>query len=111
MRLTPEQLDRLRQHLQTNFRGGCTVCGNPHWQFDDVIFELRQFAGGGFAADALIKPAIAVTCTNCGHIVMLNAIATGVIRIEQSAGAEPINQETFTETEETLVEDDDDEVI
>lgn len=97
MRLNQEQLEQLRRHLQANFRGGCTACGNPNWQFDDVIFELRQFVGGGISADSLIKPAIAVTCTNCGHIELINAITAGVIRIEQQP-ASAVNQESFTET-------------
>jgi hypothetical protein len=97
MRLNQEQVERLRQHLQQRLRGGCNACGNPNWQFDDVIFELRQFVGGGISADSLIKPLIAITCTNCGNVMLMNAIAAGVLRVEQQAGSQP-NQQSFSET-------------
>ncbi len=101
MRISPDQLEHLRQHLQATFKGGCTVCGNPHWQFDDIIFELRQFVGGGISTEGMIKPVIAVTCSTCGHIIMINAINAGVIQIQQQdSGEEPARQESFTETGE-----------
>ena len=111
MRISPDQLERLRMHLQSTFRGGCTVCGSPNWQFDDVIFELRQFVGGGISTEGMIKPVIPVTCSQCGHVIMINAINAGVIQVQQQPGVEAPRQESFTEVDEEEVEEDEDDGI
>lgn len=80
MRLNQEQMEQLKSHLQQNFRSACSICGGTNWQFDDTIFEIRQFMGGGISTEGLIKPAVAVTCSSCGQIVFVNAISAGVIR-------------------------------
>lgn len=83
MRLSPQQVEHLKLHLQTKFKNPCHICGTGNWQFDDVIFELRQFMGGGVSTEGLIKPVIAVTCGDCGHVVTINAFAAGVLRVQQ----------------------------
>ena len=87
MKLSVDQVNYLRSYLQNSIRGGCSLCGNTNWEFDDVLFELRQFMGGGVSTEGLIKPTVAVTCSGCGHIILLNALATGVIRLEQPAAS------------------------
>jgi len=89
MRLNQEQLQQLANHLQHNFRSACTICGSTNWQFDDTIFEIRQFMGGGISTEGLIKPAVAVTCSGCGQIVLVNAIAAGVVRVVQDNQTAP----------------------
>jgi hypothetical protein len=86
MRLAPQQVEQLKQRLQSTFKNPCQVCGSPNWQFDDVIFEIRQFMGGGVSAEGVIKPAVAVTCGDCGNIVLINAFAAGALRVQQSQG-------------------------
>lgn len=94
MRLGPQQVEQLKQRLQTTFKNPCNVCGSGNWQFDDVIFELRQFMGGGATAEGVIKPAIAVTCGDCGNIVLINAFAAGALRVEKKAtGTQPAGSE------------------
>jgi hypothetical protein len=88
MRLAPQQVEQLKQRLQSTFKNPCQICGSPNWQFDDVIFEIRQFMGGGVSAEGVIKPAVAVTCGDCGNIVLINAFAAGALRVQQAAGAE-----------------------
>jgi hypothetical protein len=86
MRLAPQQVEQLKQRLQSTFKNPCQVCGSPNWQFDDVIFEIRQFMGGGVSAEGVIKPAVAVTCGDCGNIVLINAFAAGALRVQQPQG-------------------------
>ena len=51
---------------------------------DDVIFEIRQFMGGGISNEGVIKPAVAVTCGDCGNIVLINAFSAGALRVQQN---------------------------
>ena len=85
MRLAPQQVEQLKQRLQSTFKNPCQICGSPNWQFDDVIFEIRQFMGGGVSAEGVIKPAVAVTCGDCGNIVLINAFAAGALRVQQQS--------------------------
>jgi hypothetical protein len=88
MRLAPQQVEQLKQRLQSTFKNPCQICGSPNWQFDDVIFEIRQFMGGGVSAEGVIKPAVAVTCGDCGNIVLINAFAAGALRVQQQGQAD-----------------------
>ena len=88
MRLTPQQVEQLKQRLQSTFKNPCHVCGSPNWQFDDVIFEIRQFMGGGVSNEGVIKPAVAVTCGDCGNLVLINAFNAGALRVQQKAATE-----------------------
>jgi hypothetical protein len=82
MKLNKEQMQRLSEHLQKSFKQPCMVCGGTNWQFDDTLFELRQFMGGGISNQGLIKPAVAVTCATCAQIILVNAIAIGVLQVQ-----------------------------
>lgn len=94
MRLGPQQVEQLKQRLQKTFKNPCHVCASGNWQFDDVIFEIRQFMGGGSTAEGVIKPAIAVTCGDCGNIVLINAFAAGALRVQQQAAGQQAGQPT-----------------
>jgi hypothetical protein len=97
MRLQPQQVEQLKQRLQSTFKNPCQICGSPNWQFDDVIFEIRQFMGGGVSAEGVIKPAVAVTCGDCGNIVLINAFAAGALRVQQTAqGNQPAAGQSST---------------
>ncbi len=41
--------------------------------------------GGGVSAEGVIKPAVAVTCGDCGNIVLINAFAAGALRVQQQS--------------------------
>jgi len=87
MKLNDEQIDQLRNHLQTHFKSVCSVCGGANWQFDDTLFEIRQFLGGSVSTDGLIKPIAAISCATCGHVILINAIAAGVIKVGEQTTA------------------------
>jgi hypothetical protein len=106
MQLNPEGRARLQAHLQNALRQPCAVCGSGNWQMDDTIFELRQFAGGNVATQGAIKPVLTITCNSCGNILFMNAITTGVIRVEQQAAQEPQDQSASVIEETIEVEED-----
>jgi hypothetical protein len=83
MQLNPEGQARFRNHLQNVIRKPRAVCGEGNWNFDDTVFEMRQFAGGPLPAQGAIKPVVTLTCQSCGNIVFLNALTTGIVRVEQ----------------------------
>jgi hypothetical protein len=101
MRLSPQQLEHLKQHLQSKFKNPCHICGSGNWQFDDTIFEVRQFMGGGVSTEGLIKPVVAVTCGDCGNVALINAFASGVLRVQPAAQQAPQQQEPAAPTHET----------
>ena len=88
MQLNPEGRDRLQSHLQNVLRHPCAVCGSGSWQVDDMIFELRQFAGGGLSTQGAIKPVVTITCNGCGNVLFMNAITTGVVQVQQPAASQ-----------------------
>jgi hypothetical protein len=102
MQLNPEGQARFRQHLQTVIRKPCAVCGSGNWNFDDTVFEMRQFAGGPLPAQGAIKPVVTMTCQGCGNIVFLNAITTGIVGVtpvaeQPEALAEAVGSEVAEE--------------
>jgi len=92
MQLNEQGRARFQQHLQNVLRQPCAVCGGGNWQLEDGIFELREFAGGNAPAGGAIKPLLAVTCKNCGNVLLMSAITTGVITVNQGQEQGPMAQ-------------------
>jgi hypothetical protein len=99
MQLNPEGRARFQQHLQNVLRNPCSVCGAGQWQVEDNLLELREFAGGGVAAQGAVKPVVTATCNNCGHVLFMSPLTTGIVRVEQEAGSAVV-EETVETTEE-----------
>ncbi len=60
--------------------GRCSSCGNDNWTVDPTVFEMREFSGGGLTVGGgAIVPIIVLTCSNCGHMNLLNAVALGLL--------------------------------
>src|SRR5262249_46514106 len=58
----------------------CSLCGNTNWTVDTTVYEMREFLGGGLImGGGAIVPVIILTCTTCGHMNLLNAVALGVL--------------------------------
>ncbi len=83
MKLGPEQMQILHQHLSNTLKNPCALCGTNNWIFDDAIFEVRQFQGGQINTGGLLKPMVSITCTNCGAVSFINAFKADVIRLQQ----------------------------
>ena len=83
MQLNPEGRQRFQNHVQNVLKTPCAVCGGGNWQIEDAIFELREFAGGGLSAAGAVKPVVSMTCTNCGHLLLMSPLTTGIIQVQQ----------------------------
>jgi hypothetical protein len=56
---------------------GCPMCGNPKWTVSHVgaIPEWVPNVGLSFRVG---YPVVPVSCTNCGFVALINAIAAGI---------------------------------
>jgi hypothetical protein len=57
----------------------CPACRQTNWTLIDRVFEIREFAEGSLILGGPVVPVILATCTTCGHEMVFNAIALGVV--------------------------------
>lgn len=93
MKLSPEQVKKVIQHLSKNAPNGikCPVCGETHWLINDTIFQTIEYTGstikiGGGTA---LVPLVMIACGTCHHTMLFNAMRLGLLN---SAG-EIINKQ------------------
>jgi hypothetical protein len=58
---------------------GCPMCGNGPWTVQDKVFQLSEYHEGNLVVGGPLVPLVPVTCANCGHTVVVNAILSGAI--------------------------------
>lgn len=66
----------------------CPMCGKGPWEVQDRVFQLTEFHQGNIVIGGPLVPVIPVTCTNCGHTVLVNAIISGGIQPEPESHGE-----------------------
>lgn len=74
-----------QQWLETKWpphRRTCPICATNTWNIENMIAEMRQFSGGSFVigAGVGIFPLLVVTCINCGHVLLFNAMMAGLVK-------------------------------
>lgn len=58
----------------------CDCCRQSSLTFDDKVFELREFTGGGLqVGGTAIAPYLTVTCGNCGYTRFFNLVVAGLM--------------------------------
>lgn len=65
------------------------MCGKGPWNAQARTFQLTEFHQGSFIVGGPVIPIVPVTCENCGHTVLVNAIIAGVVLREQSLPVTP----------------------
>ena len=78
--LTPEQMQQLQKWLTAKTRGksvSCQVCQLNKWNVLDNFVVLKTVAGSGEETEAAY-PHVALSCTNCGQTLLLNALKAGL---------------------------------
>lgn len=88
MGLSQDQKNRLVARLRELGAAGppqCTFCAHREWEITDALFGLPEWLSGGIALDRKIMPIVTLTCGNCGHVLLFNAVRLGVL------GTEPEN--------------------
>ncbi len=58
----------------------CPMCGSRHLDVVDKAFQLMEFhKGAALAVGGPTFPVVPIICTNCGNILFVSAIMTGVV--------------------------------
>ncbi len=81
MKLTEEQHQKLAKFVGTKWRPPfqCPYCQMNNWNITREVFQLTEFSGGGLVVGGPVVPLAPVTCNNCGHTVLLNALIAGAV--------------------------------
>lgn len=61
----------------------CPICGSIHMNVSYNIFELNEFRNNDIATinpNFNKKLVIPVTCGNCGNVLMIDPVATGLLK-------------------------------
>lgn len=58
----------------------CPMCGKGPWTVQDKVFQLSEYHSGSLVVGGPLVPVIPVSCTNCGHTVLVNAIIAGAVK-------------------------------
>jgi endogenous inhibitor of DNA gyrase (YacG/DUF329 family) len=79
--LNESQQKFIRDSVNTVWKGKreCPICiSKTVWTITTIV-EVREFNEGNHCPGAAITPLIQVQCSTCGHTVLFNAIALGVV--------------------------------
>jgi hypothetical protein len=87
MELSNDQMTRVIKHLQTWGSAKCAICGGDDWAVSSTVFALPEYtppSRGTYGYNETVFPVIPLTCKTCGNVLVLSAIAAGVVpgRIE-----------------------------
>lgn len=67
----------------------CPMCKGGPWEVQGKIFQLMEFSGGGLVVGGPIIPVVPVSCSNCGHTVLVNALLAGALQKPAAEGEKP----------------------
>lgn len=83
MKLSQKQTEKVITHLRVMAPNGikCPVCGQSHWLVNDTLFQTIEFTGTHLALGAgmALVPLVMITCSNCQHTLLFNAIKLGLL--------------------------------
>ena len=57
----------------------CPMCGKGPWNVQSKVFQLTEFYQSSIVIGGPVIPVIPVSCENCGHTVLVNAIISGAM--------------------------------
>ena len=61
----------------------CALCGHNNWMVDDtMVSPMTVGENGDIQLGGRIMPLIAVTCTNCGNVILVNPLVVGAIDVD-----------------------------
>jgi len=68
------QFLKVKWHGQT-----CPLCNSGNWTAQDSTFQLMEFNAGSLVVGGPVIPVIPITCSNCGNVVLVNAIVANAV--------------------------------
>lgn len=74
--------------LQSQWVGpkNCPICQKNQWAIGDAVGEIREYNKEGFilgGPNSSSYPNICVVCTTCGYTMLINAIVSGFVVMEE----------------------------
>lgn len=81
MKLNDSQRKLIIEKVRSAWNGKreCPICINSTvWAIGNLV-EVRDYNEGNHCPGAAITPLVQVQCEKCGHVVLFNAIALGVV--------------------------------
>lgn len=82
MELSPEQLNQVIGYLKKWKNAQCSICGFDDWAVASTVFVLPEYMGSKALSYTTIQaafPVIPLTCKTCGNVLLVSAIAAGVV--------------------------------
>ncbi len=85
MQLSPGQVSEVVLYLRKFPVVECQVCHHDEWNVSALVFELPEYTANRFSQGITsiqreVFPVIPITCSKCGHVFFLSAVAAGVLR-------------------------------
>lgn len=81
MKLNESQRSLILEKVRSAWNGKreCPICiSHAVWAIGGIV-EVRDYNEGNHCPGAAITPLVQVQCEKCGHVVLFNAIALGVV--------------------------------
>jgi len=84
MQLSANQVTEVVLYLKRFPTVECQVCHNDEWKVSSLVFELpeyreNRFSQGIMSVQSEVFPVIPITCSTCGHVFFLSAVAAGIL--------------------------------
>lgn len=84
MQLSPTQVSEVIHFLQKFPATECQVCHHDDWKVSEILFALPEYrdplSPGLGPVQRELFPVIPITCSTCGYVFFLSAIAVGVLK-------------------------------
>ena len=69
----------------------CAICHHNDWQLGGLV-EMRPYEGGTLVVGGAVYPLLQITCGNCAHTVLFNAVVAGLLPRAQGDSAPPAQE-------------------
>ena len=83
MELSNDQMTRVIKYLQTWESAKCAICRGDDWAVSSTVFALPEYtppSKGTYGYNEAVFPVIPLTCKTCGNVLVVSAIAAGVVQ-------------------------------
>lgn len=79
LRLTPEQIEKVREHLEVRMVNGCWACGSNDWLIHPFLSGERPYdPAARIIAVQESAPKVRLTCKSCGNVAHFSAEVIGL---------------------------------
>jgi predicted nucleic-acid-binding Zn-ribbon protein len=86
--------DKALQWLNSKWQSkkNCPICDSNNWSVSNNLVELREYSGGNLRIGAPVYPLYSITCLECGHTLLFNALIAKLVSAETKTGNSAIDE-------------------